>query len=466
MAFHGQLGNAEIFGDFGVGNLAVPQLERVVAAHARSFMPADAASAVAASQSAKLFGDAASNNLNYVVLERDRPLQQADRRYYDRLVAALRADTEHVYSITDLWADPITESAAQSRDGRAADLMLRLSGMLGTSQASDAVAVVRDTAARLGPPSGLHVYTTGPGGTLTDEFAAIDHQMLLITAATVMVILVLLLIVYRSPVAAAIPLISVGLALAVARPLVAALGNHRIVEVSLFSVALVAAMILGAGTDYAIFLIGRYHEGRRRGTERAAALVDAYRGVAPVVIGSALTMAAALACLSLAKVGMFRSTGIPCAVGVLVGMLAALTLTPALIGLASRRGMLEPRRAVIARRWRRIGVAVARWPGPVMVASAGLIAVLILPLAGMRTGWNEPAATPAGAESNRGYAAMDRHFPANRRLPDVVTVQADHDLRNPAGLIAVERITRQVMASRGSDGAVGPPSGSGCCWTP
>src|SRR5580698_8987731 len=101
------------------GNLAVPQLERVVATHARSFMPMDAASAVAAKRSAELFGGAPSNNLDYVVLERDQPLRPADRGYYDKLVTALRADTEHVYSVTDLWADPVTKSAAQSRDGRA-----------------------------------------------------------------------------------------------------------------------------------------------------------------------------------------------------------------------------------------------------------------------------------------------------------------------------------------------------------
>ena len=105
------------------GNLAVPQLERVVASHARSFMPTDAASAVAAKRSAELFGDTPSNNLNYIVLERDRQLQQADRRYYASLIAALRADTKHVYSVTDLWANSVTESAAQSRDGRAADAM-------------------------------------------------------------------------------------------------------------------------------------------------------------------------------------------------------------------------------------------------------------------------------------------------------------------------------------------------------
>ena len=99
------------------------------------------------------------------------------------------------------------------------------------------------------------------------------------------------------------------------------------IEVSLFSVAL-AAMMLGAGTDYAIFLLGRYQEGRRRGRDRAAALADAYRGVAPVIIGSALTLSVALACLGFAKVRVFSSVGIPCAIGILVTVLAALTLTP------------------------------------------------------------------------------------------------------------------------------------------
>ncbi|OHV04502.1 hypothetical protein BKN37_09720 [Mycobacterium talmoniae] len=433
----------------GLANLAVPQLERVVATHSRSFMPADAPSSRAALRSAELSGEAARNNLNYVVLERDQPLRPADRRYYQTLVAALRADTAHVYSVTDLWTAPLTEAAAQSRDHRAVDVMVQMSGMLGTSAASESVAAVRHTLTRLDPPAGLHVYLTGPGATLVDEFAAIDHQMLAITAATVLVIMVLLLVVYRSPAATAIPLISVGLALAVARPVVAALADHGVIEVSLFTVALIAAMILGAGTDYAIFLIGRYHEGRRRGIDPAGALTAAYRGVAPVIVGSATTMAVALACLNLAQISMFRSTGIPCAIGVLVGMLAALTLTPALIALAGRRGWLEPRRAVTARRWRRIGVIVARWPAPVFVASAGLILVLTVPLAGLRTGWNEPSATPARADANRGYAAMDRHFPANQLLPDVVTVEADHDLRNPAGLLAVERITRAVMAIPG-----------------
>lgn len=433
----------------GVANLAVPQLERVVDSHARSFMPAAAPSAVAAARAAQLFNQTPSNNFVYVVLERNQRLTPRDRQFYDALTAALGSDRHHVYAVTDLWSQPATAAGAQSSDGQAVSVMVRLAGMLGTAQARDSVNAVRATAQKLSPPAGLEVHVTGPGATIVDEFSAIDRQMLGITAATIGLILLLLLVVYRSPVAAAIPLISVGLALALARAIVAALGQANVVEVSLFSVALMAAMTLGAGTDYAIFLVGRYHEGRRRGVAPERALAQAYRSIAPVVIGSALTVSVALACLVFAHVGSFRSAGLPCAIGILATMVSALTLTPALMGLAVRRGYLEPRPSKTARRWRRVGTAVARWPGPILVAALGLTLLIALPLAGMRVGFNEPAATPSSTDSNRGYASADRHFAANSLLPDVIAIQADHDLRNPAGLIAIERITRHIMAVPG-----------------
>jgi putative drug exporter of the RND superfamily len=83
--------------------------------------------------------------------------------------------------------------------------------------------------------------------------------------------------------------------MAVARPVVPVPGAASVIEVSLFSVVLVAAMLVGADTDYAIFLLGRYQEGRRRGRDRVAARADAYWGVAPVIIGSAMTLSVALA---------------------------------------------------------------------------------------------------------------------------------------------------------------------------
>ncbi|ETB33709.1 RND family transporter [Mycobacterium avium subsp. paratuberculosis] len=432
-----------------VANVAVPQLERVVDSHARSFMPPSAPSAVAAARAAQLFDQTPSNNFVYVVLERNQRLGAGDRQFYDALTVALGSDHRHVYAVTDLWSQPATAAGAQSTDGQAVSVMVRLAGMLGTAQARDSVNAVRATAQKLGPPAGLQVHVTGPGATIVDKFSAIDRQMLGITAATIGLILLLLLVVYRSPVAAAIPLISVGLALALARAVVAALGQANVIEVSLFSVALMAAMTLGAGTDYAIFLVGRYHEARRGGVAPAQALTVAYRSIAPVVIGSALTVSVALACLVFAHVGSFRSAGLPCAIGILATMVAALTLTPALMSLAVRRGYLEPRPSRTARRWRRVGTTVARWPGPILVAALGLTLLVALPLAGMRIGFNEPAATPSSTDSNRGYASAGRHFPENALLPDVIAIRADHALRNPAGLIAIERITRHIMAVPG-----------------
>jgi RND superfamily putative drug exporter len=306
-------------------NFAVPQLERVVDTHARSFMPPGAPSAEAAARAAQLFNQTPSNNFVYVVLERNQRLTQQDRQFYDALTASLGSDQHHVYAVTDLWSQPATAAGAQSSDGKAVSVMVRLAGMLGTAQARDSVDAVRGTIHKLAPPLGLEVHVTGPGATIVDEFSAIDRQMLGITAATIGLILLLLLVVYRSPVAAAIPLISVGLALALARAVVAALGQSNVLEVSLFSVALMAAMTLGAGTDYAIFLLGRYHEGRRNGIAPAQALTQAYRSIAPVVIGSALTVSVALACLVFAKVGSFRSAGLPCSIGILATMVAALT---------------------------------------------------------------------------------------------------------------------------------------------
>lgn len=432
-----------------IANLAVPQLERVVDAHARSFMPPGAPSAVAASRAAQLFNQTPSNNFVYVVLERDQRLTPPDRQFYDAMTTSLGSDQRHVYAVTDLWSQPATAAGAQSADGKAVSVMVRLAGMLGTAQARDSVNAVRGTVQKFAPPPGLEVHVTGPGATIVDEFSAIDRQMLGITAATIGLILLLLLVVYRSPIAAAIPLISVGVALTLARAVVAALGQANMVEVSLFSVALMAAMTLGAGTDYAIFLVGRYHEGRRHGIAPAQALTQAYRSIAPVVIGSALTVSVALACLVFAQVGSFRSAGLPCAIGILATMVAALTLTPALMSLAIRRGYLEPRVSKTARRWRRVGTTVARWPGPILVAALGVTLLIALPLASLRIGFNEPAATPSSTDSNRGYASANRHFPPNALLPDVVAIQADHDLRNPAGLIAIERITRHIMAVPG-----------------
>jgi RND superfamily putative drug exporter len=430
-------------------NLAVPQLEHVVREHAKPFFSPDSPAVTAAVQMGRDFNDSTTNNVAYVVLESSALLTAADRQYYHHLIDTLRADRSHVESVMDLWSDPYSAPIAEGPDHRAVTALVRLSGDIGDAQATNAVAAVRHTFDRLQRPPNLQVHLSGPGSSVVDEFAAIEHRLATITVITVIVIAALLMVVYRSILTCAVVLTTIGLSLAAARSLVALLGELGVIEVSTFSVSLMAAIILGAGTDYSIFLVGRYHEQRRGGATADVALHTSYGRTAPVLVASASAVAIALCCLVFTKIGLLRSAGIPCAIAIVVTAIASLTLTPALLRIAARRGFCEPRRSRNMRHWRRLGTAIVRWPGPIFATATVVLLVCAVPSLGLKLSYDERAAQPQTSDSNQGYRAADRHLPANSLLPQYILIETDHDLRNPAGLIAIETITRRIVAIPG-----------------
>lgn len=261
-----------------IGNNFAPPLEQVITAEDQPFSPAGTATSRAVERSAAAFSQAPGDNIGYLVLERNGVLNDQDRAYYDALVVALRRDSRHVIEVVDWWGTPAIAEVARSDDHHAVTAALRFGGMVGTSQAGESITAARSIVTQLHPPDGLHVFVTGPGATIVDEFAAIDRQTQLITATTIVVLLILLLIVYRSAITATVPLLSVVVSLAVAKPIVSVLVDRDFIGISLFSLGLSVAVVVGAGTGFAMFLIGRYHERRRQHIAPAAALADAYRG--------------------------------------------------------------------------------------------------------------------------------------------------------------------------------------------
>ena len=103
-------------------------------------------------------------------------------------------------------------------------------------------------------------------------------------------------------------------------------------------------------------------QARQSGEDPQTAFYTTYRGVTPVVLGSGLTIAGAMLCLSFTRMPMFQTIGVPCAVGMLVAVAVALTLVPAVLTIGSRFGLFEPKRSISAYRWRRVGTAIVRWP--------------------------------------------------------------------------------------------------------
>lgn len=255
----------------------------------------------------------------------------------------------------------------------------------------------------------------------------------------------LLLLVYRSIATTLLILPMVFIGLGATRGTIAFLGYHGMVGLSTFVVNILTALAIAAGTDYAIFLVGRYQEARHIGQNREASFYTMYRGTANVILGSGLTIAGATYCLSFARLTLFHTMGPPLAIGMLVSVAAALTLAPAIIAIAGRFGLLDPKRRLKTRGWRRVGTAVVRWPGPILATSVALALVGLLALPGYRPGYNDRYYLRAGTPVNRGYAAADRHFGPARMNPEMLLVESDQDMRNPAGMLVIDKIAKEVL---------------------
>jgi len=428
-----------------VTNVFVPPLEKVGEANTVGLAPKDGPAMIAMKQIGANFEEFDSDSTAMVVLESDQPLADEAHHYYDGLVAKLRADSAHVQHVADFWGDPLTAAGSQSNDGKAAYVQVYLQGNQGETRANDSVAAVRDAVAQSSPPSGLQVFVTGGAPLVSDQHHAGDKSIARVTTITIGVIALMLLFVYRSVVTMFLVLLIVFMELGAARGAVAFLADSGIIGLSTFAVNLLTLMVIAAGTDYAIFAIGRYQEARGDGEDRESAYYTMFGSTAHVVLGSGLTIAGAMLCLSVTRLPYFQTLGVPCAIGTFVAVIAALTLGPAVITIGSRFGRFEPRRAIRSRGWRRIGVAVVRWPAPILFATVALATVGLLTLPGYKTNYDARRYLPADLSANVGYAAAERHFSASRMNPDLLMIEADHDLRNPADFLIINQVAKAVV---------------------
>ena len=426
-------------------NVAVPQLEVVGQEHSVSLAPDDAPSLQAMKRVGLDFQEFDSNSSAMILLEGDAPLGDEAHEYYDTLIGKLTADTRHVQHIQDFWGDPLTASGAQSADGKAAYVQLYLAGNQGESLSNDSVQAVRDIVAKNPPPQGLQVYVTGPGAMVYDQHHAGDKGVQKITTVTLIVIFAMLLLVYRSIVTTILVLFMVFIQLAAARGIVAFLGYHDIIGLSTFAVNLLTTMAIAAATDYVIFLLGRYHEARESGEDRETAFYTMYHGTAHVILGSGLTIAGATFCLHFTRLPYFRSLGIPLAVGMLIAVVAALTMAPAILTIGSHFGLFDPKRRMKTSGWRRVGTAVVRWPGAILIASTAMALIGLLALPSYTTSYNDRNYLPPDIPANVGYAAADRHFPQARMNPEMLLIETDHDVRNPADMLVVDKVAKNIF---------------------
>ena len=423
--------------------LLFPQLETVVRQQSVDLIPHDAPSLQTVDRMSVAFGEQGSKTMLFVAMEDPAGLTPAARRHYENLVSRLRADTTHVLLVQDLLADPVTEAQAVSKDRKAWYLPVGVAGTLGDPAAAESVSAVRAIAAKEFEDSTTTVYVTGPPSTFSDQIASMEHALLFISIATAALIALILMIVYRSLFTALLPLLVIGLSLTVGRGVLSALGEAGM-PVSEFTIGFMGAILLGAGTDYTVFLISRYHEQRRAGLPADQAAIYATASIGRVILASAATVALAFLSMVFAKLNVFAALGPACALAVFIGFLATVTLLPPLLTLAARRGIGDPKPDRTRRYWNGVAVAVVRRPAPLLTISLIILISLSAVATTIKISYDDRKGQPATTDSNQGYQLLDRHFTKDVVISEFLVVENPADMRTGKGLADLDEMASRI----------------------
>ncbi|HEX3334023.1 MAG TPA: MMPL family transporter [Acidimicrobiales bacterium] len=380
----------------------LPSLASVVRNDTASFLPADAPSVVAAKLAAPFLNPSGATGV-LVAADTSGGLTPEDLSAI-RVVEARALRSPLVTSIGN---------GAASVDGQAFSAQVHFAALTagGGSSGRAAVSAVRD-AFRASQDPRLSLHLTGSLPILIDQQAAAARTEAVAVVGTILLIIVLLALAFRAVLAPLVALAPAGLALALAGPLIAD-STHVGVQISSLLQLLLTALVLGAGTDYGLFLLFRYRENLAAGMSADEAIVAAGGRVGRSITYSALTVIGALLSLLLASFGLYRGVGPGLAIGIAVVLVVELTLLPALLSLAGPRVFWPSRIGRDSRGaglWGRIAGRVVRHPVRALVGGVVILGGLSAFLIGYAPSGFNPGAAITGSDSSVGQADLADHF--------------------------------------------------------
>lgn len=419
-----------------------PSLGELAQKMPASMLPANAPSVVSAQEMAKAYNEASSENMLLVVISNDNGLTPADEARYGQLITKLRADTKDVAGLQDFVSTPPLREVLASKNGKAWLLPINVTGTLGSPDSTAAYHRIAEIVKQsVAAPTVATL--TGPAATLNDINEIGEKDRIFIEAGTAIMLFLILLIIYRNPLTMLLPLITIGVSLMVAQGAVAALGTLGL-SISNQTIVLLSAMMAGAGTDYAVFLISRYHDYLRMGEHSDDAVKSALTSVGKVIAASAATVAVTFLGMVFTTLTVFSTVGFALATAIFVGLVGAVTFLPAVLVLAGRRGWCKPRKDLTSQFWRRAGIRIVRKPRSHLIVSLIILALLAGCVGLAKYNYDDRKTLPQAVESIHGYDVIGQHFPANTSLPQYLLVHSQQDLRSPEALADLENMAYRV----------------------
>jgi len=435
----------------------LPSLASVTQGNNSAFLPASAPSEHAA-QLAAPFGTTNLIPVPVVAAVSQGSLSTADEAW----LTTLQHDLGSVPTVTTV------KDLGRSADGQAAQLLV-LSDVNGGDDAAQTTLIkdLRTEIAHAAPPAGMQVHLAGDIAINVDQQTKSGTTGNQIEVVSVVFILILLLLIFRALLAPLLTLIPAFFAVAISGPLVGA-AAHAGLKVSQLAQLMLIVLVLGAGTDYGLFLVFRVRENLRAGAEPKEAVRAAVTRVGETITFSALTVIAALLSLLVATFQIYSQLGIPLAIGIGTMLLAGLTLLPALLAVFGRATFWPSKTREGTGKeglWGRVARRIVRRPAvPLTIGVVGL-GLLALAVTGYKPGgFGGSISAPAGTDSAAGTALLAEYFPASSANPTNLIYRLPQPAwENPQPIAAA---TDQLKASGLFTGVTGPLNPAGVMLTP
>jgi putative drug exporter of the RND superfamily len=323
---------------------------------------------------------------------------------------------------------------------------------LQTQTAVDRTKVVLQQRLAQAGPNAPKLFATGSAGVGRDLVTAAGESLHGTTWATIALVIVVLLLVYRAPLLALVPLVTIAFSVWVAMDLLALMtllpGVHLVNISKVFAIVI----LYGAGTDYCLFLISRYREELTAGQPVPTALGLSVGAVGAALAASAGTVMCGLGLMGTAEFAKVRYSGPAIALSLGVALLASLTLTPALLRLTGPKVFWPgrpPRRqeqgaggACENGLWSWVSHAVA--DHPIVTMAAGVLVLLPFALFGcnVQPNYRPTSELSPTADSVLGLAAIERHFSAGETGPLTVLLTSSTDWTCARGQAELDHLSR------------------------
>jgi len=321
-----------------------------------------------------------------------------------------------------------------SPNGESAMMVVNLSSNFISPKTIAAVEAVSRSISASPAPAGLAVEITGTAGIGRDLAKTTQQALHNTTWVTIIAVLVILIIIYRSPVGALVPLISIGASVYLAFVILALLSRAGW-EISDMERIFAVVLLFGAGVDYALFWISGYRDSLKGNGDFDSAAVSATKSSGPAIIASAATTICGLTTMLATDLVPTQSAGRVLAAVLIVALLAALTLSPSIARVLGR-GLFWPispqARPSIGQRffWPPLANLVTRRPKMFLLTGSVLLVALFLMSLRINFRFDSLSELPEGSSCKRGFDIACKHFSKGQLYSNTLLLKFD---KKPAG---------------------------------